>query len=241
MRKDTKCAFLIAVMALLLSGCGKESVATTKGNTDKATTEVSFEEKTEAKEEDLTVAEITETSITETSSEEITEAEITEDSIPFSDSIQIELSEDKASTTFAAFDTVVSMTIYGADAENILKEAADITDKIDKVFNTLREDSDVASVNKSESVSNTSDIFNNGANIAKEYKESTNGDFDISIKGGENQFDTIEFGKGYAGKELLTYLLTKEEGELSAGLISMGGNITAIGSKPDGKPWKVGI
>lgn len=241
MMKDTKCAFLIAVMALLLSGCGKESVATTEGNTDKATTEVSFEEKTEAKEEDLTVAEITETSITETSSEEITEAEITEDSIPFSDSIQIELSEDKASTTFAAFDTVVSMTIYGADAENILKEAADITDKIDKVFNTLREDSDVASVNKSESVSNTSDIFNNGANIAKEYKESTNGDFDISIKGGENQFDTIEFGKGYAGKELLTYLLTKKEGELSAGLISMGGNITAIGSKPDGKPWKVGI
>jgi Membrane-associated lipoprotein involved in thiamine biosynthesis len=194
------------------------------------------EDSTEKKTEDTTAA-------TEEKSEEKTES-VTEDDTEevvdetrFSDSIQIDVSDDKVSTYFNAFDTDVSMSFYGADTEEILKDSIDIIDSMDKAFNTVRKDSDVAALNNGEQIS--SDIFTNGEKIAKEYKESADGDFDIAVKSGENQFDTIEFGKGYTENELLKYLQNKEE--LSAGLISIGGNTTLIGSKTDGKPWKIGI
>ena len=51
----------------------------------------------------------------------------------------------------------------------------------------------------------------------------------------------IDFGsvaKGYAGQKAADFL--KENG-VTSGLLSLGGNIQAIGSKPDGSPWKIGI
>ena len=44
--------------------------------------------------------------------------------------------------------------------------------------------------------------------------------------------------KGYAADALAAYL--KENG-VTSGLVNLGGNVLAIGAKPDGSPWKVGI
>lgn len=52
------------------------------------------------------------------------------------------------------------------------------------------------------------------------------------------QIDVGGVAKGFAGDELRTLL--RERGITSA-LFDLGGNVTALGSKPDGSPWKVGV
>lgn len=52
------------------------------------------------------------------------------------------------------------------------------------------------------------------------------------------EIDLGSVAKGYAGQKVADYL--KENG-VTSGLLSLGGNIQAIGSKPDGSPWKIGI
>ena len=52
------------------------------------------------------------------------------------------------------------------------------------------------------------------------------------------QLDLGAVGKGYAGDLAATIL--KENGVESA-LLDLGGNIHAIGSKPDGTPWRLGL
>lgn len=52
------------------------------------------------------------------------------------------------------------------------------------------------------------------------------------------QLDLGAVGKGYAG-DLATELL-RENGVESA-LLNLGGNVQAIGSRPDGTPWRIGL
>ena len=52
------------------------------------------------------------------------------------------------------------------------------------------------------------------------------------------EIDLGSVAKGYAGQKVADYL--KENG-VTSGLLSLGGNIQAIGNKPDGTPWKIGI
>lgn len=52
------------------------------------------------------------------------------------------------------------------------------------------------------------------------------------------EIDLGSVAKGYAGQKAADYL--KENG-VTSGLLSLGGNIQAIGNKPDGSPWKIGI
>ncbi len=52
------------------------------------------------------------------------------------------------------------------------------------------------------------------------------------------ELDLGAVGKGYAGDQVIELL--KEEG-ISSALLDLGGNIQAIGRKPDGSDWKLGI
>lgn len=60
----------------------------------------------------------------------------------------------------------------------------------------------------------------------------------ISFDREDIQLDFGAFVKGYAADRIKEYL--KEQG-VSSGMIDLGGNILAIGAKPDGSPWKIGI
>ena len=60
---------------------------------------------------------------------------------------------------------------------------------------------------------------------------------DIQLPDGM-EIDLGSVAKGYAGQKAADFL--KENG-VTSGLLSLGGNIQAIGSKPDGSPWKIGI
>lgn len=52
------------------------------------------------------------------------------------------------------------------------------------------------------------------------------------------EIDLGAVGKGYAGREAGRVL--REAGVTNA-ILSLGGNIEAVGAKPDGSPWKVGL
>ena len=52
------------------------------------------------------------------------------------------------------------------------------------------------------------------------------------------QIDLGSVAKGYTG-DLLTQLF--KEGGVTSGLLNLGGNVQAIGAKPDGSPWRVAI
>lgn len=45
-------------------------------------------------------------------------------------------------------------------------------------------------------------------------------------------------GKGYAGKKVRELLLSRG---VTSAIVSLGGNVQTVGTKPDGKPWRVGI
>jgi thiamine biosynthesis lipoprotein len=79
--------------------------------------------------------------------------------------------------------------------------------------------------------------------LAEEMRGLTGGAFDIRYPGSENAaagsgFDLGGIAKGYAADLAADSL--RSAGVTSA-LIDLGGNIYAVGVKPDGGPWRVGI
>lgn len=63
-------------------------------------------------------------------------------------------------------------------------------------------------------------------------------DSTVFLEDGEMSLDVGSIGKGYAVQRLAEY--AKEAG-MEHLLLSVGGNVCAVGSKPDGTPWQVGI
>lgn len=54
----------------------------------------------------------------------------------------------------------------------------------------------------------------------------------------DTQIDLGALAKGFAADKLKEYF---EENGVDSALINLGGNVMAVGSKPDGTPWKIGI
>lgn len=55
---------------------------------------------------------------------------------------------------------------------------------------------------------------------------------------GGMEIDLGSVAKGYAGEALAALL---REGGVTSALLDLGGNIQAVGAKPDGSPWRVGV
>lgn len=60
----------------------------------------------------------------------------------------------------------------------------------------------------------------------------------VSIKDPEMRIDLGGIAKGYAVDEAARVL---RENGINSGFVNMGGDVYALGSKPDGSPWNVGI
>ena len=54
----------------------------------------------------------------------------------------------------------------------------------------------------------------------------------------DTQIDLGALAKGFAADKLKEYFL---ENGVDSALINLGGNVLAVGSRPDGTPWKIGI
>lgn len=161
-----------------------------------------------------------------------------------------------------SMDTEIELTVYGRNGEEKLDKAEEEIKRINERFsvsnlgkNTAEKDEEIDAL----------------IEVSEEIKKNTNGAFDINVapimriwgfyseefseknhrvptqSEIEEALDAssegiyIDFGaiaKGYCADKL-SWLL-RNEGVESA-VLSLGGNVSLIGAKPDGTPWTVGI
>ncbi len=154
-------------------------------------------------------------------------------------------------TTFA-MDTVMDFTVYDGEIAPLVEAV----NEYDALFSPTREDSDLNAVNNG--ATSESETFSKVLNAALSYKEKTDGAFDPTLgdlidlwnKGKiptdseiaealtGSKLNLSAIAKGALSDELVARL---NRSSSSSAIISLGGNIIAFGSKPDGSPWVVGI
>lgn len=187
--------------------------------------------------------------------------------------------ENTASKQLFAMDTVITLRADGKHAEEAVEKAVEELLRLDKMFSTGEENSEISMLNRQgegEVSEETLTVLEEGMRLYKE----TGGLFDMTIYplmqlwgftnkeyhvpseeelekvlpliGGERiqitgnhvtlgedqQIDLGGIAKGYASARLME--IYKECG-VTGGMVSLGGNVQALGTKPDGKKWKIGI
>lgn len=181
-------------------------------------------------------------------------------------------------STVYAMDTVMELTAY-TNNYDVLNDAKEKIEEIDKRFRRGSEDSEIYAVNNNSETKLTDEtayVVETALNIGKK----TSGAFDVTIapvmdlwgfynqnfyvpteaeinnalknvdysrvnlsnnvitKPKETQIDLGGIAKGYTSDTVINLL--RNEGVQSA-IISLGGNVQTLGTKPDGSMWKIAI
>ena len=172
--------------------------------------------------------------------------------------------------TDTLFDTVVNIRIYDAADESVLKGCEELCKKYDAMFSRTNENSEISMINNAggaavEVSKETIKLIQKGIY----YSEMSNGAFDITIGSvsalwdfksdapavpdyenilirdntvrlldPQAKLDVGAIAKGYIADRVRDYL--EEEG-IDHAMIDLGGNIVAMGSKPDGTDYNIGI
>lgn len=218
-------------------------------------------------------------------------------------------SQKPISRTGFAFDTIVTITIYNSDKENVLDHCLALCESYEALFSASQKNSDIWRINHSNGqatavsyetavliqaalqycaqsqgtldltlrpVSNEWDIsgqmkqassitdynyyipteqtlselldhvnYKNvlitdaaGMEIGYDTILSDNTVYFVTLKDRQSAIDLGFIAKGYIADQLKAYLLSSG---VESAIISLGGNILLVGSKPDGSPFNVGI
>lgn len=190
----------------------------------------------------------------------------------------------KITRTGFAFDTVISITLYGTEDESVLDGCMELAEKYENLFSATIEGSDIWNINHSggNSVSvdrETIELLQ----TALYYAELSHGAFDpalgtvidlwdynsedptvpeetdiesalehIDYTDIQLDTDTLEvtlsdpellvnlgaIAKGYIADRMRDYISSQN---VSSAIINLGGNVYALGSKPDGSDFTVGV
>ncbi len=191
-------------------------------------------------------------------------------------------SNEEASKDIFAMDTYMTVTAYGAKAQEAVDEAEAEIQRLDELLSTGNEESEIAQLNQNKSATLSEDA---GYLVerALELNKETDGAFDIAIYpvmeawGFPTQnyqvptADTLEsllkladasqiiydensrkisfdregmkidlggIAKGYTSSRIMDIY---KENNISSGLVNLGGNVQALGTKPDGSKWRVAV
>ena len=158
-------------------------------------------------------------------------------------------SKREESADIFAMDTIISLKLYGDNSKEVIREMEEEIRRIDNKFSPgaeLLEDMEFKYlVDTADSIK---DATNGAFNIRlgevislwgfydKNYRVPT----DESIKDAmtKPKYDFGGIAKGYAGDKIKALALKRG---IKSGILSLGGNVVAIGEKPDGGKWQVGI
>ena len=180
-----------------------------------------------------------------------------------------------------AMDTYMTLTAYGANAENALNQAESEIERLDTLLSTGDENGEIYALNQNGTGVISEDTETLLDESEKLYKD-TEGMFDITIypvmeawgfttqnyripsdielagllenvDASRIQYNRdekkitlpadvkIDFGgiaKGYTSSRIMD--IYKKCG-ITSGMVSLGGNVQLLGSKPDGSPWRVAV
>lgn len=191
-------------------------------------------------------------------------------------------SAQPVSRTVTVFDTVVTITVYDKDSEDVLDECVTKCEDYNARFSRTSEGSEIYELNHANGApvtlsDDTVDLIQKGV----EYSRLADGKFDITIAPLSDLWDfknntgtvpddaaiqeakshigyenvkvdgntvqlldseaAVDLGgiaKGYIADQLKAYL---KEQKVSHALINLGGNVLALGGKPDGSDYNIGI
>ena len=191
-------------------------------------------------------------------------------------------SPQPVSRTVTVFDTVVTITVYDKDSEDVLDACVAKCEDYNARFSRTSEGSEIYELNHADGEpvtlsGDTVDLIQKGV----EYSRLADGKFDITIAPLSDLWDfknntgtvpddaaiqeakrhigyenvrvdgntvqlldpeaAIDLGgiaKGYIADQLKAYL---KEQNVSHALINLGGNVLALGGKPDGSDYNIGI
>lgn len=155
----------------------------------------------------------------------------------------------KETSDIFAMDTIISLNVYGKNSKTAIAEMETEIKRIDLKFspsaNFTEDEETEYLINTADKISNlTGGAFDIRLSAVsslwgfydKEYKIPTDEEIKTALE--KKVYDFGGIAKGYAGDRLAEIC---KENRITSGILSIGGNIVAIGENPDGKVWKVGI
>lgn len=130
------------------------------------------------------------------------------------------VSSEPMTYTDTLFDSVISLQIYDKKDRDILEECKELCQKYDAMFSRTNEESEVSRINNAQG---------NPVEVSPDT---------VTLQDPAAAIDLGAVAKGYIADRLKEYL----EGEgVHHALINLGGNVLAVGDKPDGSPFHIGI
>ena len=165
---------------------------------------------------------------------------------------------ESQSVDLFAMDTVMTLTAYGAHAQDGLNAATQEIERLDDLFSISSADGDIAVLN----AQGTNTLSDDTASLLRQalaLSEDTGGLFDCTIApvmtawgfstGAYHVPDdatlpenvSIDLGgiaKGFTSDRIMQVF--QEQG-VTSGIVSLGGNVQALAHKPDGSNWRVAI
>ena len=213
MKKKILVLFLLSTM--ILGGCSTQKI------TDSSSQK---EEAQEAKNQDI--------------SEESTDGEADE--------------SQEASKDVFAMDTYMTVTAYGSHGEEAVEKAVTEIERLDGLLSTGEESSEIAQVNANGGGTLGKDAsylveraleFGETLDSLLEKTKLSDVVFDketstISFKSDGMAIDLGGIAKGYTSTRIMD--IYRECG-VKSGLVNLGGNVQALGTKTDGSKWRVAI
>lgn len=148
-----------------------------------------------------------------------------------------------------AMDTIISLKLYGNGSKKGISEMKNEIQRIDKKFSPNAKFSvDYEIQHLIDTANDVSNATNKSFDIYmgevmtlwgfydKNYKIPSEIELKDALK--KEKYDFGGIAKGYAG-DLLKDIAIKNN--VKSAILTLGGNVVAIGKKPNGDPWKVGI
>ena len=167
----------------------------------------------------------------------------------------------EAEKTHFAMNTVMTFSLWGADAQETVQICADAVNDLEQTFSVTREDSLLSRINAGESLSipaphsdlleqvealslRTGGAFDPKLRLLSQAWGFYDGSYRIPDEHqirqalSQPQWDLGGALKGYAGSYLCRLL---EDQRIQRGILNLGGNVQTFGEKADGSPWQIAI
>lgn len=158
-------------------------------------------------------------------------------------------SQKEETADIFAMDTIISLKLYGNGSKKGISEMKNEIQRIDKKFSPNAKFSvDYEIQHLIDTAADVSNATNKSFDIYmgevmtlwgfydKNYKIPSEIEIKDALK--KEKYDFGGIAKGYAG-DLLKDIAIKNN--VKSAILTLGGNVVAIGKKPNGDPWKVGI
>ena len=157
-----------------------------------------------------------------------------------------EASTQQASAQVFAMDTYMNLKAYGKNAQKAVDDAKSEIERLDQLWSAVDKNSEIYQLNQKKKMK----ISDETLELIEFAKKKSNDAFDISIYpivelwGFPTQKYRVpsdrEIQKLLKNVNSQKIKIYKKDG-VKSGVISLGGNVQAIGTKTDGSRWKVGV